>query len=123
MIVFDTIIMGFYILLEQTIYRNSAKIGFGAKDHSMLLSSFLYSLNLYVIFSLFWNNFFVLQFNFNLFIIITIGIFISNYFFYLKRKRIDKLIASNWSTKRKTISVFLIILYSILTTYLFLNVN
>ncbi len=121
MIFFDIIILGLYFILDNSIYLNSKNIFFEAKAHSLLLSTFIHSLNIQVLLHFVTSYFGYEIVKAWVIALIALLIWAMGYFVYFKKNRFENLIRVKRSLGKKTLIALLMIVYVIVTFYFFLQ--
>lgn len=119
---FDSMIIGYYLTLKNTVYYPGDKsyFGLGAKEHSLFLSAFAH-----IFMSIALLNLIVQKFNVELpyktyfdYLIATI-VFVIFYYVYIWKDRLDKTLSRKLS-KNKALHIVVSLLYFILSFWLFI---
>ena len=114
--IFDKIVLGFYDLLNLTLYRSKTNsVGFGAKEHAVLFSWFAYSLNIFVLFKLINPDFLKYSNWYIAFIVFITIVLVVNVYLFLTKKRLKRMIDFG----RKNVFAIYTFLYFILSVVLF----
>jgi len=117
----DTIIIGFYLLLNNTIYRNSKDTSFGAKEHSLLFSWAVHTLNFHTLLKFILSFFIVMHIPIAYVFIVALFLLLTLYMIYFRKGRFDKLILQQRQSKINFLIIIITILYLIGSCYVYLN--
>ncbi len=122
MLFFDYIILGFFYILDNTLYISS-KEGFmyGPKEHAFFFSWTVHSLCLYLLLSLVGNYFDVKLTETTLVFSIAIILLIVFYIIYFRNERLKKLLSASSNWKSKLFSIIATITYTGIIIYFFLR--
>ena len=121
--IFDRIVGGFYELLDMTLYRSKTdNIGFGAKEHAVLLAWLVHSMYAQIICNHIWKLFFHKVVPFYLVIIIAVLLLVAHYIVYIRNKRLSEIISQKKSSNCNiAISIFIMVIYVAILIYLLIK--
>lgn len=120
MVFFDTIILGLYYILENTIHAYSDKKSlFRGGEHAVLISGLAHSLNIHLLSINITNSLNVERLSTNIVFVIFLSISALHYFFYISESRLERLIEEKNKAKSVTLSIIFSIVYVAVTCYMY----
>ena len=121
MLLFDTVLIGYYLILDHTIYLQKKNDYFGARQHAQILAAFAHSIYLHII-----SNY-IAQFmghpriHFWFFITICSVLFLAHYIIYSRRGRLNHILEKPIKKTKKGLSILFSLAYLVVGVILFLN--